>query len=328
MKNILSYMTIGVLLATCKPKGDEFVPSKASGVVFYSDTILKSPKTFATDADVYIATNVEADPFITKYKTDKEGVFNIDFVPRRDNLCLVAEWKDNRDILFKGNEKLPWASAGEDLILYPRYPKGKLKVIVQDANSQPVNGADVYLFVNQAFANTISESEVKGHIQKITTNENGIAFFYNLEVNDYRIAAKRDKQFSDNTLCKINDKNVTDYKEVLGQTLKINSAPTAPSFLEVEVTDGVSPMFGAEVFLFSSEKQAQTIEQFKKPNTAISYKTTDGKGIAAFTGLTDNTVYYAAVRDTLIINGDKKAKFGYGKGTSKTPKGDPIKIKM
>jgi len=176
------FIAVSIILINCKG-GDEFVPSKANGTVYYQDNIIEGLKNLATEADVFISSNTEADPFITKFKADKEAKFTIDFEPKRQDLYLVGEWKDSRGILFKGNVKL--LSSGTELMLSPRYPRGKIKVTVKDAGMQPVNGVEVYLFVNESLAGSVAAGAPKGFFKKETTDENGIAFFYDLAPNTY-----------------------------------------------------------------------------------------------------------------------------------------------
>lgn len=63
--------------------------------------------------------------------------------------------------------------------------RGKIKVTVKDAGMQPVNGVEVYLFVNESLAGSVAAGAPKGFFKKETTDENGIAFFYDLAPNTY-----------------------------------------------------------------------------------------------------------------------------------------------
>lgn len=308
MKKIFLFLAISIILVNCK-RGDEFVPSKAQGTVYYQDTIIKNSKNLAAEADIFISPNTEADPFITKFKADKEAKFTIDFEPKRENLCLVGEWKDSRGILFKGNIKL--LSNGTELMLSPRYPRGKIKVIVTDSNKQPVNGVEVYLFVNKTLAGSVAAGEAKGHIKKETTNENGIAFFYDLAPNTYYVAGRREKQVFD-IVTTTTTVDFTDYKTINRHPVTLVTPALASIKLSITVKDAaMKPMIGSEVLVFANATQAETARSAKKPTGVLESQLTDATGNVFFRTLADNTDYFVIARDSLYDVSTQKLRAAF-----------------
>ncbi|MEZ4901189.1 MAG: hypothetical protein R2822_05210 [Spirosomataceae bacterium] len=311
MKKSLSFVFIWTLLATCK-QGEEFIPSQYAQMVFYADTVLKSTQRVAPEADIFISNNAEADPFFTKGKADKEGEFSIDFVPNINNLCVVGKWKDSRGVLFQGYKKY---ESNEDLMLYPRYLGGKIKVTVKDASMQPVNGVDVFLFVNNTLAGSVAAGEAKGFIKKETTNESGIAFFYDLVPKTYYVAGRREKQVFDvkNTETKV---SFNDYKTINELPVTLTTPALAAVKLTITVQDAAQkPMFGSEVLVFTNAAQAETALSAKKPTGVVESQLTDAKGQAFFRTLADNADYFVVARDSLYDAPTQKLRAAFSSVT-------------
>ncbi len=298
---------------------------------FYADNILNTSQNIAPEATIYIADNSDAEPFFNQFKASKEGEYNIDFVPNRSGLFVVGQWKDSRGILFKGSKTY---ESSEDLILYPRYPGGKIKVTVKDAGMQPVNGVEVYLFVNESLAGSVAAGDPKGFFKKETTNENGIAFFYNLGPKDYYVSGRREKQWfaTQKTTTSVGNNDFTTINSI-NATI---STPASPIQLTITVEDAQQrPMFGSEVFVFTSEEQAKTVKGTKKPTGAVATQLTNVSGIASFNALEYNKDYFVIARDsvfdpTIMINPptirtQMKAVYSDIKPIKTNAKGGPVK---
>lgn len=307
MKKIFLFIAISIILINCK-RGDEFLPSKAKGTVYYQDNIIEGPKNIAPEATIYIADEQDAEPFFTQRKATKEGEYTIDFIPDHSKLFVVGEWKDSRGILFKDFQRYQSSSKKDvvvlpsrvDLVLSPRYPGGKIKVMVKDASMQPVNGVEVYLFVNESLAGSVAAGDPKGFFKKETTNENGIAFFYDLGPKDYYVAGRREKQsFAiQKTTTSVGNNDFTTINPI-NATI---STPASPIQLIITVNDAPNgkPMFGSEVFVFTSREQANTVKGSKKPTGAIATQLTNVNGKASFNALEYDKDYFVIARDSVF----------------------------
>jgi uncharacterized lipoprotein NlpE involved in copper resistance len=282
--------------------GSLFKPSNIKGTVFLEDTFVGSPATIAPEGTVYLATNAKAEPYIFQVKTDSKGKFSFGYEPTDETLCLVGKYTDTSGIEYTKTVTLvDFNQAQNQLTLSPVYPKGKLKVTVKDATSI-VNKAEVYLFVNKANADSFTDKDLGSAIDSKITNNNGIAFFYGLAPTTYYIKGKKGSQIFD-------IKTIALAANELKEEDLLPPTPTQTQF-KVTVTSDSQPILGAEVYLFSSQSQANSIKLDPEPENYVTKQNTNLQGEASFQGL-KNGEYYAAARIWLVINGVRTLKLGF-----------------
>lgn len=308
MKNALILSILSVVMFACmQPNYDTFEASPIEGKVEITDPYTQNPVVAAVGATVYLFDEAKPDNYYYKILTAAEGKFSFSHRPTGKTPCVRAEWvKDS--IKYTSEIVSIGKLADSTLKLIPQYPKGKVKILVKDDKGQPINGVVVYLFVNERLATSINDEKVVGEIQKKTTNNQGIAFFYGLEIGTYFVSGKRDKQVfgpSPLTISKDNFYNPTNYLDK-PSTAK---TPTAPVILdpavqlEVQVIDSMNrdSLYNMEVYLFSSQAHANTIltVAVNKPLANwVALKRTNEKGSAPFKDLIVDKKYYVGVRDT------------------------------
>jgi hypothetical protein len=308
MKTLLAFFILTTLVVACYPDGDDFEASPIEGRVEIQDPYTQNPTMWADKATVYLTAESDnaSDQYYYKVTTDADGNFSFSHRPKNiKRLCIRAEiTKDN--IKYRSPSINIADLKNKPISLEPAYPKGRIQVTVKN-NSEPLNGADVYLFVNKDDAATIKNEAILGNLEKKTTKNQGVAFFYNLEKGTYYIAAKRDKQI----FMRGNGISVdNNYLEVQDLTLSV-TPPTAVQ-LQVKIVDAPdgNPLAGIEVYLFTSKNQAEGIST-KPINTAIDatipFKKTDLNGIASFSGLMVGTKYYILMRDMSGVFGSRVA---------------------
>ncbi len=283
-------------------RGSLFRPSNIKGTMFLEDTFVGSPATVASEGVVYLATNAKAEPYIFQVKTDSKGKFSFDYEPTDETLCLVGKYTDASGIEYTKTVTLAgFNQAQNQFTLSPVYPKGKLKVTVKDGISI-VNNANVYLFVNKANADSFTDRDLESAISTKATNNNGIVFFYGLDPKTYYIKGKKGSQIFD-------IKTITITATELKEEDLLPPTPTQTQFA-VTITSDSQPILGAEVYLFSSRSQANSISLDPEPENYVTKQTTNLQGKASFQGL-KNGDYYAAARVWLVINGVRTLRVGF-----------------
>jgi hypothetical protein len=290
-----------LLLGACEENREQlYGKNKIEGVVSLNDTLSDSPAEIAPEATIYLSTDGTADPYLLRTKADKDGKFSLEYLPKSGTYFLTGEYTNAKGVKFRGSLQID-TKKDYSLKITPRYPKGKFQVKVED-NAMPavaLKGVDVYLFVNQDQANTVMETSPKGIVQMQTTNERGIAFFYNLdEQKQYFIRAKQGTQaFMPESI-------ITPLQNNFGtKTMK----PTPPSVqLEVEVKYQNALLYGSEVYLFTNLAQAESIKL--NPKGFVAFQKTDNRGIARFSNLSEID-YYIAARDSITENNERRLKF-------------------
>lgn len=333
MKYIICTVIV-IFIGSCdtdKP-GDFYVPTTIEGTIYLEDTILETPSKIARETTVYLSKNTTIDePHLFEAKTDKEGKFKFEFKPEDGIICIIGKYTETDKIIYTNAVRVDEFSRNPKLILSPRYPRGKIKVTVKDASMQPVNGVEVYLFVNQSLAGSVAAGNPNGFIKKETTNENGIAFFYDLGPKDYYVAGRREKQWFaiQKTTTSAGDNDFTTINPI-DATI---STPASPIQLTITIQDAQQkPMFGSEVFIFTSEKQAETAKSAKKPTGAIATQLTNVNGKASFNALEYNKDYFVIARDSLFdaaimitptIRTQMKAAYSVIMPVKTNSKGDP-----
>lgn len=301
MKNYIYYVIIIVGTWGCWPTGDDFEATPIEGRVEIQDPYTQAPAMWADKATVYLTnqSNNASDQYYYKVISDADGKFSFSHRPKNmEQLYIRAEiTKDNIKYLSPALSMGIADLQSRTIVLEPAYPKGRIQVTLKDMQG-PINGADVYLFVNETDAATIKNDVIQGTPEKKTTKNQGVAFFYNLEKGTYYVAAKRDKQIFIRTASINVDKN---YQAVNDLVLSV-TPPTAVQ-LQVKVLDAQInglPLAGIEVYLFTSKTQADNFQS--KPATTvidatIPFKKTDLHGIASFSSLNVGTNYYVLMRD-------------------------------
>lgn len=311
MKNLLFILLSSICIFACKPDYDTFEAEPIEGKVQITDIYTQTPPVIAAGAAVYlIAENSGDEAYYYKTLTNVNGEFVFSHRPNGKSLCVRAELtKDS--IKYVASALAINGLKNTPLTLMPRYPGGKLKIIVKDANQHPINGMDVYLFINQAFAASIKETNVSGYIKNKTTNSQGVVFFYGLEPDDYFVTGKRDKQLFEPVLMEVTQANFDNYNQPLVKDdfqVIVPVTPIAPIQLQVKTVDKNSivtngskePLNNIEVYLFSSKVQADNVKNLpitQSPASWAAFKTTNTEGLASFTDLIAGKEYYVAVRD-------------------------------
>lgn len=299
---------LAAMVAACYPKGDALNASPVEGTVVITDTFTRASTLVAHKAAVYLVQEGgAADQYYDSTITNTDGNFSFSHRPKDISLCVQAKFTKN-DLKYVSEPVGVHVLKDSVLKLMPQYPRGKLKLIVKDANTYPVNGMDVYLFKNRNFATSINSTQVTGEIKKTVTTDQGIAFFYDLEEGEYYVAGKKDKLLFEPDTMNVNNDNFKNPKKRLnGKDLdyKIVMAtvpPSSPIQLYVKVTDIRSdPLTGIEIYLFSSQIQANslvTLPDSIKPKNAAAFKKTNSNGLTSFIGLQIGQKYYVAVRDS------------------------------
>ncbi len=293
------------------------------GKIFLEDTLAQAPRVVAPEAIIYLSDAKSYTSIVDVYsystKADKEGIFDLVYQPvNKEDVFLTGKYTNAGGIPFENYYKLsdlPKANGEIELLLRPRYPKGVLKVWLKDKNpgGVPIVGADVYLFANKEQAATIKDATPQGSIQKSTTNSQGVAVLYNLELGKYYVIAKSTgvESYSLTKLdsVTISDVVTTNYPKTINyRALQYPDPPMTKSSILVTVKENnaASPLTDFQVYLFTSQSQAMTINDTEVKGY-IQVVSTNSSGMATLKNI-DVGTYYIAVRGA--IGGNPKATSG------------------
>ncbi|GAB4029817.1 hypothetical protein [Spirosoma gilvum] len=309
MKYLLTLLTLGLLLATCRQDLFLYEKDEFKGKVVLSDSYLELVNTPAAEATIYLSDNTKADPFLYSVKTDKEGIFRFEYQPDvRRGLYIVGKFTNSAGLIYTGFIKLDAALVDRNgdflLQLIPQYPGGILKVTVKSDNSataQPIKGADVLLFTSQQQANAFKSASPSGVVQTMQTNEKGTAFFYNLKTATYYAAAKLGASFTDQQHIDV-DQNIAQVDKANPLTLQLVIQPTlSRGEIVVTVVDAaMQSQSMLKVFLFTNRQDALSVNDIDASNNptvkgSIRDEITNATGVATFDNL-DDGAYFVAVR--------------------------------
>lgn len=302
MKTIIKYLLLLAIVTACTKAGDPFKPEPLVGNVFLEDNLFQTQTEIGSEAAIYISENDDADPYLLGVKADKDGNFKFDFQPTKGKLFLVGKIQKN-GIWYKGSLDLP--NTKPELKLNPEYPQGRLQVTVNNANGI-LKGADVYVFINEGQAQSIT-LEPKDFIQtKQPTNDKGISSFFGLGKNTYYVVAKKGElvtpiskvDFSQDDVDKKNTKNIA---------LKFVTPTVSPKLIITALDGADERMANVDVFIFTSLSQAKSVEKDSTVNYIATQKT-NTIGVATFANLKPGIPYYIAAKEVFKINKTLQAR--------------------
>ncbi|SEI40392.1 hypothetical protein SAMN05216327_101278 [Dyadobacter sp. SG02] len=308
MRTTLFLIALSLFLFACHGDDVKFYEEKdLTGRLILKDELTGISGGLASEATVYLSAGELKsinDKFLYSTKADKEGIFTFSNQPRdQGGVWLTAKYTASNGIVYQKQHALaslpPANAVGEmEIKLNPVYPKGVLKVIWKNTD-EPVVGAEVYLFANSNQATTISNETPDGHVQKGTTNANGIALFYGLDVGTYYVAGRTK---AGGTIALADPPAVRfETADVDGQTKSEKSVTLAFPDISPEPSIDVTATIGAKeplarfyVYLFTSEEQAKTIHD-RRVNGYVMRDSTDVNGTVSLKNL-EQKKYYVGIR--------------------------------
>jgi hypothetical protein len=312
-KSILGYWLLLCLmsLAACKDSNNALIFEKEE---LKSKIVLRDKYTEVKDTivkgDVYLSLNREAKPYLYKVETNANGEFTLQYLPqipkKGDSCYVVGKYTGSNKIEYTG-AKTDQGFAG-DLILSPIYPRGKLKVtyyqtlpadLTKPDVTNRINAAEVYLFASKEQAETVSLASVaKGQLAKKTTNERGVAFFYDLGIFRYYVVGKTTDSHGKTVFSEIIEANVSSDKTDTVTVVTVSLISQINKSLTVTVKQpGVNgaPLAGVEIYLFKDDTKTGTLSATNGPIGFEKQLTTLVDGQAKFDDLTEKE-YYVGLR--------------------------------
>ncbi len=200
-------LVLGGLVASCKGSGDIFKATPISGSVVIKDDYLELDERVPASATLKLKTQgMAADKFLYEIKSSN-GEFTFVYVP------------DDKDKLFSVKGEVTETEANKASIIYsdsgavtndrcslklqPQYRNGiKIKIL---RNNEPLNAANIYLFVNKTQADSakkLTTIVTPNAVFSAAANTKGIAFFSNLQDTDYYILVRATLPKKDTILTK------------------------------------------------------------------------------------------------------------------------------
>jgi hypothetical protein len=297
MRTYLIIIFLGLFLAACDKDLKLYDEKEVKGKLILEDNVTEVSGAIASEGLVYLSKDKpyesSDDNYLYYVKADKEGVFSLLYQPRKqDDVKFSAKYTSSTGIVYRREYDLTSlliiTQGVEKVIgLNPVYPKGILKSTWTEGTSsdvKPIVGAEVFLFANPAQAATIGNATPDGVLQKTTTNAKGIALFYGLDKGDYYVAARTKpggivaiaSPFYTKLVAADVDKDPQIVKSIMLTSPTVSDLPA----IDVSVTTTnpkTEPITRFYVYLFSSEKQAQTIAD-DKVSGYIRMDSTDANG--------------------------------------------------
>jgi hypothetical protein len=183
---ILITLALGGLVA-CHDNGDIFVAESITGSVVIKDDYLELDERVAALATVKLKLN-NTTTFLYEVKTDANGAFIFRHSSKSKTYSVTGETSETdaskTNILY--SDSVSVVNNRSILKLRPQYKNG-IKVKVSRGN-EPLNAANVYLFVNKTQADSAKKvMTITNHTATVSTNAKGIAFFSNLQDTDYYV---------------------------------------------------------------------------------------------------------------------------------------------
>lgn len=317
MRQLLILAGLVLLFAGCKSEVELlYEKNEIEGSVLLTDSFAQSLTAVAPEAMVYLAKDSLADPYLYMTKADKIGKFSLPHKPTdKVKLYVVAKFTTTAGIPCEGVIDLDSlkGTLNVEVRLKPLYPGGIIKVLVTDetANKQPVSGADIYIYANNKQAATVRDATPTGFVQKLITNDQGIAFFYNLKANTYytigKITNASGTLYTEMDTVTVTDKTKPiDKKTDITTSLSVQaSLPKSSILVSVNDRTTAEPLTGLNIYLFSSRLQAESVKDSTGATGFIQVVKTTPKGKALFQNL-DGGTYYIGVNGNLSA-GEKVA---------------------
>jgi hypothetical protein len=315
MKKNLYILFLGLLLSACDKDLKVYKDAEIRGKLILEDNLTGISGAIASEGLVYLSkgksyTTIN-DDYLYSAKADKDGVFKLLFQPKKqDNVKFTAKYTNSQGILYQEDhdlDSLLTVSLDKEMkiSLKPVYPKGILK-ITWTQGASPVVGAEVFLFTNEQQAGTIGNATPDGIVQKTTTNLNGIALFYGLDMGTYYVAArtKAGGVIADVAPSKTN--LVTSDIEGDPQLAKsvVLTYPVSIPLQSIDVTVNVGANSTAEpltrfyVYIFTSKEQAETVAD-NPVSGYIKKDSTDATGFVSLKNLPKQK-YYIGVQGQFV----------------------------
>ncbi|MCE7044060.1 collagen binding domain-containing protein [Dyadobacter sp. CY312] len=308
-------MCILMLFFSCKDKLFQkydvrlYEKNELKGNVLTRDNFMETVSAAAAEADIYLADNPQGEPYLYKVKAGKDGVFRLPFQPReRSGLYIVGRMTSSSGIVYEASSGIDDMEVDQEgnriLALRPHYRSGIIKTVVTGDKSpgEPVNGAAVFLFTNLDLAASVKDSVPTGFVQRITTNEKGIAFFHNLKSGTYYVSA-RQKNILTNQVAINVDENMTraDKEAITAQVLKLQKTE-AKSRIIVSIRDTATnePLSSLKLYLFTSRLQAESLRDSTGAKGFIGTVVTTYTGEALFQNLNAGKYYIGVTGDVPV----------------------------
>ena len=249
-------------------------------LITQKETILNDAKVFLfVNKDLADKTNITGTGNIKYETSDKRGIAFFHGLNEGRYFARIVSNESLVDSVYQLNPVLD-STINKTLKIEQ---KGKIKIRVK-RNNQPVNSANVYLFVNKEFAESLFSDSIQNAVESKITNNNGELLIENLDSGTYYIGAKKGGLTSNSDIIFSIKKDDTLSKEV---------DLIEPGKIRTQVFQKGKVVASAEVFLFDDPLALASVTRLA-PYDFKSKSMSDANGRATFKTLKEGSYFIGA----------------------------------
>ncbi|AWV97901.1 MSCRAMM family protein [Arcticibacterium luteifluviistationis] len=252
--------------------------------------LITQKETILNDAKVFLFVNKD----LAK-KTNITGIGNIKYeTSNKNGIAFFHGLKESQYFVrIVSNENLVDSvykfTATLDVLNKPLKIEQKGSILINvNRNSQPLNSANVYLFVNKEFSKSLYQDTVQNAIYNKPTNNNGELLIENLNSGTYYLGAKKGNFASDSIITfSIKKEDTLSQELVLIQRGQIKT----------QVFENGEIVKGADVYLFKDLEASKSIVS-ATPFDYVKRVSSDTNGRVVFENINKGNYYVGAKKGT------------------------------